>query len=168
MSDETKLTDAKIAERRQERLRQAIDDSSLLLDFIAASRKDAPTDAVKDLVAIQHAYAAKPNLSADDEAKFWLAYSKLATAILPATVDGIRYVAPNKNLGFIGWMWKNRWITGIVFVAVVLFTAYCLIRFRHRPGLKAVYEPENKRLEWGLTIATAVGVAAMLAPGLFV
>jgi cytochrome c oxidase subunit II len=60
------------------------------------------------------------------------------------------------------------WITGIVFVAVVLFTAYCLIRFRHRPGQKAIYEPENKRLEWGLTIATAVGVAAMLAPGLFV
>jgi cytochrome c oxidase subunit 2 len=60
------------------------------------------------------------------------------------------------------------WITGIVFMAVVLFTAYCLIRFRHRPGQTAVYEPENKRLEWGLTIATAIGVAAMLAPGLFV
>jgi cytochrome c oxidase subunit 2 len=60
------------------------------------------------------------------------------------------------------------WITGLVFMAVVLFTAYCLIRFRHRPGQKAVYEPENKKLEWGLTIATAVGVAAMLAPGLFV
>lgn len=60
------------------------------------------------------------------------------------------------------------WITGIVFMAVVLFTAYCLIRFRHRPGQKAIYEPENKKLEWGLTIATAVGVAAMLAPGLIV
>ncbi len=60
------------------------------------------------------------------------------------------------------------WITGIVFVAVVLFLAYCLIRFRHRPGQTAIYEPENKRLEWGLTIATAIGVAAMLAPGLFV
>jgi cytochrome c oxidase subunit 2 len=60
------------------------------------------------------------------------------------------------------------WITGIVFIAVVLFTAYCLFRFRYRPGQTAVYEPENKRLEWGLTIATALGVAAMLAPGLFV
>ena len=55
------------------------------------------------------------------------------------------------------------WITGIVFVAVVLFTAYCLIRFRYRPGQQAHYEPENKKLEWGLTIATGLGVAAMLA-----
>ncbi|GAA0573066.1 cytochrome c oxidase subunit II [Craurococcus roseus] len=60
------------------------------------------------------------------------------------------------------------WITGVVFVAVVLFMAYCVFRFRHRHGAKAAYEPENKRLEWWLTVATAVGVAAMLAPGLFV
>lgn len=60
------------------------------------------------------------------------------------------------------------WITGVVFVAVVLFMAYCVFRFRHRAGRKATYEPENKKLEWWLTIATAVGVAAMLAPGLFV
>jgi len=60
------------------------------------------------------------------------------------------------------------WITGIVFVAVVLFTAYCLIRFRYRPDRQAAYEPENKKLEWGLTIATGLGVAAMLTPGLFV
>jgi cytochrome c oxidase subunit 2 len=31
-----------------------------------------------------------------------------------------------------------------------------------------VYDPENKKLEWWLTIVTAVGVGAMLAPGLFV
>ena len=37
-----------------------------------------------------------------------------------------------------------------------------------RRGRRAAYEPENKRLEWWLTIVTAVGVAAMLAPGLFV
>jgi cytochrome c oxidase subunit II len=60
------------------------------------------------------------------------------------------------------------WITGIVFVAVLLFTAYCVLRFRHREGQQALYEPENKRLEWALTIATALGVAAMLAPGLYV
>jgi cytochrome c oxidase subunit 2 len=60
------------------------------------------------------------------------------------------------------------WITGVVFVAVVLFMAYCVFRFRHRQGRRAAYEPENKKLEWLLTIATAVGVAAMLAPGLFV
>lgn len=60
------------------------------------------------------------------------------------------------------------WITGFVFVAVVLFTAYCVFRFRHREGGEAAYEPENRKLEWWLTGVTAVGVAAMLAPGLFV
>lgn len=60
------------------------------------------------------------------------------------------------------------WITGAVFVAVVLFMAYCVFRFRYREGHRAAYEPENKRLEVWLTVATALGVAAMLAPGLFV
>jgi cytochrome c oxidase subunit 2 len=60
------------------------------------------------------------------------------------------------------------WITGAVFVAVLLFMAYCILRFRHQPGRQALYEPENKKLEWWLTIATGVGVAAMLAPGLYV
>jgi cytochrome c oxidase subunit 2 len=60
------------------------------------------------------------------------------------------------------------WITGAVFAAVVLFMAYCVYRFRHREGLKAAYEPESKRLEWWLTVVTGVGVAAMLAPGLYV
>jgi cytochrome c oxidase subunit 2 len=60
------------------------------------------------------------------------------------------------------------WVTGIVFVAVNLFLAYCLIRYRHRKGNKAHYEPENKKLEWWLTGITSVGIAAMLAPGLSV
>ncbi len=60
------------------------------------------------------------------------------------------------------------WITGTVFTVVVLFTAYCVLRFRHQPGRQAAYEPENKKLESWLAIGTAVGVAAMLAPGLFV
>jgi cytochrome c oxidase subunit 2 len=60
------------------------------------------------------------------------------------------------------------WITGFVFTAVVLFMAYCVFRFHHREGRRAVYEPENKKLEWWLTVVTAVGVVAMLAPGLFV
>src|SRR3546814_16144596 len=46
--------------------------------------------------------------------------------------------------------------------------AYCAFRFRFREGHRADYEPENPKLEWGLSIGTAVGVAAMLAPGLFV
>jgi cytochrome c oxidase subunit 2 len=60
------------------------------------------------------------------------------------------------------------WITGAVFVAIVLFTAYCVYRFRYQPGRQAHYEPESKRLELWLTIITGVGVAAMLTPGLFV
>jgi cytochrome c oxidase subunit 2 len=60
------------------------------------------------------------------------------------------------------------WVTGIVFVSVNLFMAYCVMRFRTREGIKAKYEPENKRLESWLTLITAVGVAAMLTPGLFV
>jgi cytochrome c oxidase subunit II len=60
------------------------------------------------------------------------------------------------------------WITGVAFTAIILFMAYCVFRFRHQPGRRAVYNPENKKLEWWLTIVTAVGVGAMLAPGLFV
>ncbi len=73
------------------------------------------------------------------------------------------------NWGYIdGTLIITFWITGAVFVAVVLFMAYCVLRFRHRTGNQALYEPENKRLEWWLTVATALGVAAMLAPGLVV
>lgn len=60
------------------------------------------------------------------------------------------------------------WITGLVFVAVVLFMAYCVFRYRHRPGRNAAYDPENRRLEIWLTALTSLGVAAMLAPGLIV
>ncbi|PLP58063.1 cytochrome-c oxidase [Mesorhizobium loti] len=60
------------------------------------------------------------------------------------------------------------WITGTVFSAVVLFMAYCVYRFRHKEGQRASYEPESRKLESWLTVVTAVGVAALLAPGLFV
>lgn len=60
------------------------------------------------------------------------------------------------------------WITGVVFVAVISFTAYCVWRFRHQEGRRAEYEPESKRLEWWLTILTTVGVMALLSPGLAV
>ena len=59
-------------------------------------------------------------------------------------------------------------VTGIVFVAVNLFMAWAVIRYRHKKGLKADYEPENRTLEIWLTGITAVGVVAMLAPGLAV
>ncbi|MDZ7783493.1 MAG: c-type cytochrome [Halioglobus sp.] len=60
------------------------------------------------------------------------------------------------------------WITGFVFVAVNLFMALAIYRYRHNPSRRAHYEPENKKLETWLTVVTAVGVAAMLAPGLVV
>jgi cytochrome c oxidase subunit 2 len=59
-------------------------------------------------------------------------------------------------------------VTGIVFVAVNLFMAVAIFRYRHRQGQRAAYSPENKKLEWWLTVLTSFGVAAMLAPGLFV
>jgi cytochrome c oxidase subunit II len=60
------------------------------------------------------------------------------------------------------------WVTGTVFVAVNLFVAWALIRYRYRQGGRATYQPENKKLEWWLLGLTGVGVAAMLAPGLVV
>jgi cytochrome c oxidase subunit 2 len=60
------------------------------------------------------------------------------------------------------------WVTGVVFVIVNLFLAWVIWKYRHRKGHKADYDPENKKLEWWLTGVTSVGVAAMLAPGLFV
>ena len=59
-------------------------------------------------------------------------------------------------------------VCGIVFVAVNLFMAYAVVKYRAKKGSRATYDPENKKLETILTIVTAVGVAAMLTPGLFV
>ena len=59
-------------------------------------------------------------------------------------------------------------ITGAVFVLVNLFLAYCIYRYRHNIKTRAHYEPENKKLEIGLSVVTTIGVAAMLAPGLFI
>ena len=60
------------------------------------------------------------------------------------------------------------WITGTVFVAVCSFMAYCVWRYRYRPDRKAEYKPEDKKLEFRLTALTALGVIALLAPGLVV
>lgn len=59
-------------------------------------------------------------------------------------------------------------ITGIFFVVINLFVVYTLLRFRHRAGNRAAYEPDNRKLERWLTIATSLGIMALLAPGLFV
>ena len=60
------------------------------------------------------------------------------------------------------------WIGGGVFIAVCLFMVYCVIKFSYKEERKAEYKPEDKKLEIILTIATTLGVAALLAPGLIV
>jgi hypothetical protein len=121
--DNTPLTDKEMAELHQQRLRQAMEDSSLLVTYIAAARRDAPADAVTKLVAVQHAYTADGKLSAVDEASFWLAYSVLANAALPATVEGIRHVAQNRRVTFFGWMHRNLWITLTASFVVLAYLA---------------------------------------------
>lgn len=59
-------------------------------------------------------------------------------------------------------------VTGAVFLAVSLFIVVALVRYRDRGRRRARYEPENKRLELWLTGVTGIGIAALLAPGLFV
>jgi len=58
------------------------------------------------------------------------------------------------------------YICAIAFVLLNLFMAWAIWRYRHKPGNKAHYEPENSRLEKRLTLWTGIGIAAMLAPGL--
>ncbi|HEX8258291.1 MAG TPA: cytochrome c oxidase subunit II [Allosphingosinicella sp.] len=58
------------------------------------------------------------------------------------------------------------YICAIAFVGLNLFMAYALLKYRHRPGHSAHYEPENARLERRLTFWTGIGIAGMLAPGL--
>lgn len=60
------------------------------------------------------------------------------------------------------------WITGFVFVAVNLFMAYAIYKYRYNKNRRARYEPENIKLENWLIGLTGIGVIAMLAPGLFV
>lgn len=59
-------------------------------------------------------------------------------------------------------------ITGLFFVVINLVVGYIVWRFRHREGHRAAYEPENPRLERWLIGLSAVGIMALLAPGLLV
>ena len=60
------------------------------------------------------------------------------------------------------------WIGGGVFILVCLFMVYCIFKFSYKEDRKAEYKPEDKKLETRLTWITALGVAALLAPGLLV
>jgi cytochrome c oxidase subunit 2 len=64
-------------------------------------------------------------------------------------------------------LWITMVITGVVFVAINVFIAWAVIKYRHREGRRAAYEPHNAKLEWWLTGITSAGVVAMLAPGLW-
>ena len=73
------------------------------------------------------------------------------------------------NWGYIGdTIILTFWITGLGYIAIILFMAFCVFRFRHQAGRRAAYQPENNMLEWSLAIGTTVAVAALLGPGLFV
>ena len=58
------------------------------------------------------------------------------------------------------------WITGVAYVIVILFMAYCVYKYRHRKDRRADYDPENTKLEWWLTWITTAGVVGLLTPGL--
>ena len=60
------------------------------------------------------------------------------------------------------------WMTGGVYVAVLGFMTYCVIKFKNKEGQRAAYEPESKKAEVILTVLTTIGVAGLLAPGLIV
>jgi cytochrome c oxidase subunit 2 len=60
----------------------------------------------------------------------------------------------------------TMWVCGVVFIALNLFLAVSIFRYRHRRGHRAHYNPESVTLERRLTLWTAVGIAALLAPGL--
>lgn len=59
-------------------------------------------------------------------------------------------------------------ICGVFFIAIVGFMVVAIIRFRHREGRRARYEPESRKLELWLIVATSIGIIGMLAPGLVV
>jgi predicted nucleic acid-binding protein/uncharacterized coiled-coil protein SlyX len=52
------------------------------------------------------------------------------------------------------------YICAIAFVALNLFLAYAIFKYRNRPGSRAHYEPENAKLEKRLTLWTGIGIAA--------
>ncbi|MGF1872661.1 cytochrome c oxidase subunit II [Photobacterium indicum] len=59
-------------------------------------------------------------------------------------------------------------ITGAFFIVINLLIAFCVIKFRYKPGRKSAYQPENKKLEAWLIGLTTVGIVGLLAPGLAV
>ena len=116
--------DAQVTTQHQDRLRAAVDDSSLLVAFLSATKRDIAPELIQQLVDAQDAYRQNPELDAATEAAFWQAFSVAASAAQPATVEGIRDVALNRSLGFFGWMIKFPWIALPSVVALVLYLLF--------------------------------------------
>lgn len=117
----TELTEEDVAALHHQRMRQALDDSSLLIAYAAESKSPTTPEMITALIDAKAAYAAGKTLDKAAEANFWNAYSKLATSAQPATVAGIRNNALNRDLGFFDWMIKYPWISVPATVALVLF-----------------------------------------------
>jgi cytochrome c oxidase subunit II len=99
----------------------------------------------------------------------------LALILVAAGTVGFHFLSPwwwtpiASNWGYVDdTIIITFWITGVVFIGIIVFMAYCVFRYRHQEGRRAAYDPENKKMEWWLTGLTTVGVAGMLTPGLFV
>ena len=60
------------------------------------------------------------------------------------------------------------WMTGAVYVLILTFMTYCVIKYGSKKNRRAEYEPESKKAEVILTVLTTIGVAGLLAPGLIV
>lgn len=58
-------------------------------------------------------------------------------------------------------------VTGVAFIAVNLFIAYVVFRYRSQKGTQALFQPDDHKLEKILIIITTVGIVVLLAPGLF-
>jgi len=56
-------------------------------------------------------------------------------------------------------------ISGIFFITITVFMAVAIMRYRHKEGARAHYQPESKKLEFWLIVVTSIGIAAMLAEG---
>ena len=48
------------------------------------------------------------------------------------------------------------WVTGVVFIAVCLFMAYCIWRYRYQKDRKAEYKPEDKKLSRSLSMGVEI------------
>ncbi len=116
-------------------------------------------------------------LSRRPDIEVWTARNVVALALVLVAVGTVafHFLSPwwwtpiASNWGYVDdTIIITFWITGVVFIAIIFFMAYCVFRYRHQEGRRAAYEPENKKMEWWLTGLTTLGVAGMLTPGLFV